>query len=91
MPMIFDGDGNEIADIPLSDKQQAVLDCNEEIIVIYHTPQLLRFMLGEQAGSFAQVKRNDRLTAIDAGGLRAYAALQKRIRTAWQERLNGKT
>ena len=25
MPMIFDRDGNEIADIPLSEKQQAVL------------------------------------------------------------------
>ena len=87
MPMIFDRDGNEIADVPISDKQRSVLDRDEEIVVIYHTPQLLRFVLGEHSGSFVLVKRNDRITAIDAGGLRAYADLQRRIRAAWQERV----
>ena len=86
MPMIFDRDGNEIADIPLSDKQQAVLDHDEEIVVIYHTPQLLRFVLGEQSGTFTLRKRGDHITAGDADGLRAYADLQKRIKAAWEQR-----
>ena len=38
MTMIFDGDGNELADIALSEKQQTVLDHDEDIVVIYHTP-----------------------------------------------------
>lgn len=86
MPMIFDRDGNEIADIPLSEKQQAMLNDDEEIVVIYHTPQLLRFILGEQSGSFTLRKIGDHLAAGDADNLRAYAALQKRIKVAWERR-----
>ena len=86
MPMIFDRDGNEIADIPLSDKQRAVIDHDDEIVVIYHTPQLLRFVLGKQSGTFTLRKIGEHITAGDADRLRAYADLQKRIKAAWEQR-----
>ncbi len=37
MAMIFDRDGNELAEIPLSEKNQHVLDHDEEVVIIYHT------------------------------------------------------
>ena len=68
MPMIFDGDGNEIADIPLSEKQQRRARAGEEIVVIYHTPQMLRYLLGEHSGSVhAAQARRSHIVAADAG------------------------
>jgi hypothetical protein len=86
MTMIFDRDGHEIDDIPLSDKQREVLDLDEEIVVIYHTPQLLRYMLGEHTGTFSLRLQDGHVTAADAAALRAYATLQKRIKVAWERR-----
>jgi hypothetical protein len=82
MPMIFDRDGNELADIPLSEKNQAVLEHDEEIVIIYHTPQMLRYLLGEKSGTFTLRKRGDHIVAADVVSLRAYAALQLGIRAA---------
>jgi len=82
MTMIFDGDGNEIADIVLSEKQQSVLDHDEDIIVLYHTPQMLRYILGEHSGSFMLHKRGDRIVAAAPDSLRAYADLQRAIKAA---------
>jgi hypothetical protein len=85
MTMIFDGDGNELADIALSEKQQAVLDHDEDIIVIYHTPQMLRYILGEQSGTFMLHKRGDRIIAAAPDNLRAYAKLQRAIKIAREQ------
>lgn len=82
MTMIFDDDGNEIADIALSEKQQSVLDHDEDIIVLYHTPQMLRYILGERSGSFLLHKHGDRIIAAAPDNLRAYADLQRAIRAA---------
>ena len=82
MPMIFDGDGNELADIPLSERNQHVLDHDEEIVIIYHTPQMLRYVLGEKSGTFTLRKRGDHIIAADVVSLRAYADLQRAINVA---------
>ena len=69
----------------LSDKQQAVLETGEEIVVIYHTPQMLRYVLGEKSGTFILRK-----AATDHRArcrvLRRYAELQRAIKAA-RERL----
>jgi len=44
---IFDGDGNEIADLDISEKQTKILELGEEVVLLFHTPQLLRSLLGE--------------------------------------------
>ena len=85
MTMIFDGDGNELADIALSEKQQSVLDHDESIIVIYHTPQMLRHILGERSGSFMLRKRGDHIVAAAPDNLRAYADLQRAIKVAREQ------
>ncbi len=85
MSTIHDGDGNEIGDIALSEKQQGVLETGEEIVVIYHTPQLLRHLLGEQSGSFVLQKRGQRIVAKDADHLRGYANLQRAIKAAREQ------
>ena len=80
MTMIFDGDGNELADIVLSEKQQSVLDHDEDIIVLYHTPQMLRYILGEHSGSFMLHKRGDRIVAAAPDSAQMRAVKRSRIR-----------
>jgi hypothetical protein len=82
MPMIFDRDGNELADIPLSERNQHVLDHDEEVVIIYHTPQMLRYVLGEKSGTFTLRKSGSHIVAADVVSLRAYADLQRAIRVA---------
>ena len=82
MAMIHDGDGNEVADIALSVKQQAVLATGEEIVVIYHTPQTLRHLLGDKSGTFTLLKVGDKTIVRDAKVLRRYADLQRAIKAA---------
>jgi len=85
MTMIFDGDGNELADIALSEKQQGMLHHDEDIIVIYHTPQMLRHILGEKSGTFLLHKRGDRIITAAPDNLRAYASLQRAIKVAREQ------
>ena len=85
MTMIFDRDGNELADIPLSERNQRVLDHNEEIVIIYHTPQMLRYVLGEKSGTFMLRKHGAHIVAVDVDGLRAYADLQRAIKVAVEQ------
>jgi hypothetical protein len=82
MTGIFDRDGNEIAQIEISHKQQAVLDTGEEIVVIYHTPQLLRHIIGEKSGTFVLRKMGLLVVAQDVAGIKRYAALQVAIKKA---------
>lgn len=85
MTVIYDGDGNEIADIGLSDKQRAVLETDEEIVMIYHTPQTLRYLLGEHNGSFSLRKHEARIVVNNADRLRAFADLQRAIKAAREQ------
>jgi len=78
--MIHDSDGDELADIVLSAKQQAVLETGEEIVVIYNTPQTLRHLLGSASGSFTLRKTGDRIAVSDAKVLRRYAEMQRAIK-----------
>lgn len=82
MPMIHDGDGNEVGDIVLSAKQRAVLETGEEIVVIYHTPQTLRHVLGEKSGTFTLLKVGERVIVRDANVLRRFVELQRAIKSA---------
>jgi hypothetical protein len=82
MTVIHDGDGNELADIALSEKQETVLRTGEEIVVLYHTPQMLRYVLGEQSGSFVLRRHGERIEAGDPVSLRKYADLQRAIKAA---------
>ena len=52
MEEIFDVDGNSLGKIPLSARQMDLLAVGENITVQYHTPQLLRHLVGERSGSF---------------------------------------
>ena len=53
--------------------------------MIYHTPQLLRSVLGEQSGTFILSKLGERIVAADAKGLRVYANLQRAIKAAREQ------
>ena len=86
MTAIHDDDGNEIADMTLSEKQDAILKAGEEIVVIYHTPQLLRTLLGEQNGTFVLRKNGDRITTANAATVKKFADLQRAIKAAREQR-----
>jgi len=85
MTIIRDGDGNEIADIALSEKQCALLDAGENVVLIYHTPQMLRHLIGEQSGSFILGKRGEDVFTPAPDNLRAYAKLQRAIKIAREQ------
>jgi hypothetical protein len=80
MTIIHDRDGHELADIAVSERQLGVLDLGEEVVVIYHTPQMLRYVLGEHTGSFMLKKVGPLIVAADADGLQRYADLQRAIK-----------
>ena len=79
---IFDGDGNEIADIEISEKQTKILELGEEVVLLFHTPQLLRSLLGERTGSFTLKKIGARITAMDAGSVKKYADMLRAVKKA---------
>ena len=85
MTVIHDDDGNEIADIGLSEKQRTLLEAGENVVMIYHTPQMLRHLLGEHSGSFELHKHDDRIVVGDAERLRAFADLQRAIKAAREQ------
>lgn len=80
MPQIFDRDGNEIADFIISAKQEKVLEQGEEIVVLFHTPQLLRSRLGERTGSFTLRKIGTHIVAMDTGSVRKYADMLQAVK-----------
>jgi len=87
MPDVFDKNDKLISEIPLSEKQLALLESGEEIVVIYHTPQLLRYLLGERSGSFslhmrAPAKADKRIISHDADAVTHFAELQKAVKAA---------
>ena len=79
MDAIYDSDGNEIGSIPLSDKQRTTIETGAEIVVIYHTPQLLRSLLGERNGSFILRKDGDRVVTTTTAAVKDFVALQQAI------------
>jgi hypothetical protein len=73
---VFDGDDNLIANIPVSDRQLAVLEAGGEIGVTFHTPQLLHYVLGQRNGSFMlQRKPSGRVVARDAERVKELAQM----------------
>lgn len=79
---IFDDDGSEIGEIELSDKQARVLEAGEDIVMIYHTPQTLRHVLGAQNGNFMLHKAGQQVIAKDAVSLKRYVDMQRAIKAA---------
>jgi hypothetical protein len=74
-----------IADIPLSMKQMAMLEAGEAITVIFHTPQMLRDLLGPRNGAFTLVKDNDRITTAEPDSVKQFADLQRAIHAVRRE------
>jgi len=85
MTMIFDADGNELADIALSEKQCALLEAGENIVLIYHTPQMLRHLVGDHSGSLILGKHGENVFTSAPDSLRAYADLQRAIKSAREQ------
>jgi hypothetical protein len=86
---VFDGDNNLVANIPISEKQLAALDAGAEVAMIFHTPQLLRYVLGERNGSFSLQRQNGRIVTREAEALKAFAQLRADIVKAKMEAGNG--
>ena len=79
---IFDGDGNEIADIEISEKQTKILELGEEVVLLFHTPRMFRELLGERTGSFMLKKIGPRVVAIDGGSVKKYADMLRAVKQA---------
>lgn len=79
---VFDGDGNELADFEISEKQQNLLELGEEIVVLFHTPQLFRSLIGERNGAFTLRKVGDHIVAPDAGIVSKYVDMLRAVKQA---------
>lgn len=79
---VYDSDGNELGDVPLSEKQLAALDAGGKVSVLYHTPQLLQHTLGRRSGSFMLYKDDDRVVALTSNSVREFLELQASIKAA---------
>jgi len=76
---IFDSEGNVIAAISLSERNRELLDRGVTVTIMYHTPQLMRSVLGDQSGQFALFKHEDQIRTTDPMQVKAYADLQANI------------
>ncbi len=79
MPAMYDVDGNELGSVPLTEKQQAVLDAGGSIDVLYHTPQLMRTALGTRSGSFSLHQDGDRLLTSTPAAAKDYTQLRAAV------------
>jgi len=76
--MIFDPDGHELGDIPLSERSLELLRENgSQVVILYHTPRMLEG--AKRNGSFTLRRDGERLITRDVAALREYAAMQAQI------------
>jgi hypothetical protein len=80
--LVYDSDGNELGDVPLSDNQQRALNAGGKVSVLYHTPQLLQHTLGRRSGSFMLYKDDDRVVALTSSAVKEFLDLQTAIKAA---------
>jgi hypothetical protein len=84
MADIYNKNGELVAsDIPISEKQQQLLNLGIAITMDFHTPQLMRHKLGNQTGTFQLSKENEKIVTPNAEVVKSYAILFKAI-TAYQ-------
>lgn len=79
---IYGEDGEVIGVLPLTERQQAVLDSGEALVVIYHTPQLLHSVLGVRSGSVVLVKNGEQIRTTTPQATMDFIALQAAIKAA---------
>jgi hypothetical protein len=77
--LIYDQNGAKIGDVLLSQKQQALVDSGQTLTVLYHTPQLMRGLLGTRNGSFTLRKDGERIVTKQPVAVQEYIDLQKAI------------
>jgi hypothetical protein len=78
--MIYDDQGNELADIPLSERNVGILQADgAQITVLYHTPRMLQGTLGTRNGSFTLRRVGAQLVADNPAAVREYAGMQGAI------------
>jgi hypothetical protein len=80
MPMIHDTDGNELGDILLTTAQQTLLDAEQNVAVLYHTPQLLQGTLGKNSGSFTLFKDGDRILVLGKEAFQEFLTIQAGVK-----------
>jgi hypothetical protein len=82
MADVFDPDGNALGDVALSDKLADLIERGERAVMIYHTPQLLRYVLGERKGTFTLRKAAGHIMSDEPDAVKDYIALQRAIQAA---------
>jgi hypothetical protein len=79
---IYGDDGEVLGAMPLTERQQKILDSGEQLVVIYHTPQLLQGLLGTRSGSIVLVKVGEEIRTVTPGATKDFIALQASIKAA---------
>ena len=82
---VYEANGAHIGEIPISAQQRAVLHAGGRITIDYHTPRMLREMLGARNGSFDVREIDGRLLVSDAEQVKCYIAMQIDIAHAMKQ------
>jgi len=75
MATVYDPEGKHSLDLPLSEKQRALLEAGGEVTIVYHTPQLMRGLIGRSSGQLKVKQTDGRCMASDPLAFRAFQAL----------------
>ena len=86
MALIHDLDGKQSFELPLSFKQRELLDTGAEVTISYHTPQLMRGLLGTRSGKVTIKRQGDRVIASNTRDFHAFKLLREAIETVQKQR-----
>ena len=82
MAKIYNSSGDEMGELTLTAKQKRILDSGENLVVIFHTPQLLHNALGMRSGSIVLVKDGEDIKTLTPVVTAEFLALQAAIKAA---------
>lgn len=84
--LIYDPEGDQSIDLPLSDKQRALLEAGEDVTISYHTPQLMLGLIGRRSGQITIKQQGDRVMASKLDAFREFRALRAAIEAVQKQR-----
>jgi hypothetical protein len=86
MALVHDLDGKQSMEVPLSFKQRELLDAGQEVTISFHTPQLMRGLLGSRSGKVTIRRQGDQVIASNTRDFHAFKMLREAIETVQKQR-----
>ena len=86
--LIYDPEGGQSFDLPLSYKQRMLLEAGAEVTISYHTPQLMLGLIGRRSGQITVKQHDGRVVASKLDAFREFRSLRAAIEAIQKQREN---